>query len=262
MTAEGPRPSHTDRFNRSHAARLQSITLERLWRTAFGEDYPAEAKPNAFFSLTTLQHLVGALHLGPGHMLVDLGCGHGGPGLWVAQQVGANLIGIDLSAVGVALAQDRATVLGLGKRVRFKEGDLTATGLPEASCDAAMSLDVLLFVPDKPAAMREVARILRPGGRFGFTTWEQPGYSDRLGAPQLVDHRPLLVETGFNVETYEEPSNWQHQQRVLLEGIIASGSELGKEIDGAVAASYVAMAHGMLADMLSRRYVLVVARRR
>jgi len=262
MTVESQRPSLTDRFNRSHVARLQSVTLERLWRTAYGEDYPAEAKPNASFSRTILQRLVDALHAGPGHTLVDLGCGHGGPGLWVAQHVGANLIGIDLSAVGVALARDRAAALGLGERARFQEGDLTATGLPEASCDAAMSLDVLLFVADKAAAVREVARILRPGGRFGFTTWEQPGYSERLGALQLADHRPLLAATGFDVEIYEEPPDWQRQQRALLEGIIASESELANEIEAAVAASYVAMARGALADMPMRRYVFMVARRR
>jgi ubiquinone/menaquinone biosynthesis C-methylase UbiE len=51
--------------------------------------------------------------------------------------------------------------VGLGERVRFQVGDLTATGLPDASCDAVMSLDVLVFVPDKAAALREVARILR-----------------------------------------------------------------------------------------------------
>lgn len=86
MTAEGRRPSLGGRFNRSHMSRLQSATLERLYRTAYGEDYPAEAQPNAFVSRTTLQRLVGALHVGPGHTVVDLGCGHGDPGLWVARR--------------------------------------------------------------------------------------------------------------------------------------------------------------------------------
>jgi SAM-dependent methyltransferase len=262
MTAEGQRPSLTDRFNRSHAARLQSATLERLYRTAYGDDYPAEAHPNAFVSRTTLQRLGGALHVGPGHTVVNLGCGYGGPSLWVAQQLGVHLLGIDLSAVGVALARDRAAALGLGERARFQEGDLTATGLPEASCDAAMSLDVLVFVPDKAAAVHEVARILRPGGRFGFTTWEQSGYSTRLGAPQLADHRPLLATAGFDMEIYEEPLDWQRQQRVLLEGIIASEPELAEEMEAALAAGFVAMARGALADLPVRRYVCVVARRR
>lgn len=75
----------------------------------------------------------------------------------------------------------------------------------------------------------EVARILRSGGRSGFTTWEHSGYSARLGAPQLADHRPLLAAAGFDVEMYEEPPDWQRQKRVLLEGIIVSEPALAEE---------------------------------
>ena len=161
----------------------------------------------------------------------------------------------------MVLARDWAAALSFGERARFQEGDLTATGLLEASCDAAISLDVLVFVPDKAAAVREVARILRPSGRFGFTTWEQSGYSARLGAPQLADHRPPLVAAGFDVEIYEEPPDWQRQQRTLLEGIIASEPALAEEMEAASAAGFVAMARGALADLPVRRYVCVVARR-
>lgn len=262
MTAENRRPSLADNFNRSHAARLRSATLERIYRAAYGDDYPEEANPNAFFSRTTLQRLASALRVGPGHTVVDLGCGHGGPSLWVARQTGADLIGIDLSSVGVALAGERAAAVGLGERVRFQVGDLTATGLPDASCDAVMSLDVLVFVPDKAAALREVARILRAPGSFVFTTWEQPGYSARLGAQQLADHRPLLETAGFAIEVYEEPPDWQRQQRALVEGIIAAETELAEETGTAAAAGYVAMARGVLADLPVRRYVFLVARRR
>ena len=78
-----------------------------------------------------------------------------------------------------------------------------------------MSLDVLPFVPAKAAAIREVARILRPGGRFAFTTWEQlthPAPGDE-GDPQRqalaatfhghpllqsarVDYRQLIEQRG------------------------------------------------------------------
>jgi hypothetical protein len=49
----------------------------------------------------------------------------------------------------VALAQERAATIGMGERTRFQVGDLAATSLVDGSCDAAMSLDVLLFVPDQ-----------------------------------------------------------------------------------------------------------------
>jgi ubiquinone/menaquinone biosynthesis C-methylase UbiE len=117
--------------------------------------------------------------------------------LWVSSRTGANLIGIDISAAGVALAAEQALKLGIADRTQFQVGDLTATGLSDASCDALLSLDVLLFVPDKAAALHEFALILRIGGVFlGFTTREQQGYSARIGAEQLADHRPLLDRNG------------------------------------------------------------------
>jgi SAM-dependent methyltransferase len=191
-----------------------------------------------------------------------LGCGHGGPGLWVAQHTGANLIGVDLSEVGVALARERAIALGLADRARFQVGDLTATGLPDQSCDAVLSLDVLIFVRDKVAAVNEFARVLRSGGILGFTTWEQSGYSARLGAEQLADHHPILETSGFTIQAYEEPPDWRLQQRALADGLIAAEAEMSKEMDVATAAGYAAMARGSLADMRARRYVRVVAKKR
>ena len=261
MAGEDRPPAVAGNFDRAHAFRLQSAILERIYRTAYGREYPEEVHPSAFYSRATLLSMAAALRVGPGHTLVDLGCGHGGPGLWVARHVGADLIGIDLSSVGVALARERAVALGLGGRARFEVGDLMATGLPDASCDAAMSLDVLVFVPDKAAAVREVARILRPRARFAFSTWEQAGYSARLGSDQVADHRPLLEAAGFSVELHEEPPDWQRQHRALVEGIIAAEAELIEELGAPAAAGFVAMARGVLADLPVRRYVVVVARK-
>jgi SAM-dependent methyltransferase len=256
------RPNLADIFDSFHATRLKSSVLESVYRSAYGDEYPEEARANAFFSRTTLLQLLTALRVASGQTVVDLGCGHGGPGLWVAQQSGADLIGIDLSAVGVALAQERAVAAGLSQRARFHVGDIAATALPDASCDAAMSLDVLLFAPDKAAALREVARILPKDGSFAFTTWEQPGHSERLGAAQLADYRPVLEGAGFEIEIYEEPLNWRGQQRPLLEGIIAVQAQLAEEIGAAGAAGWVAMARGGLADLSVRRYVFGVAGKR
>jgi ubiquinone/menaquinone biosynthesis C-methylase UbiE len=261
MTDNAQPPGLTDRFNNSHAARLRSATLERVHCTAFGDDYAEDTNTNGFYSRTTLQRLCTALRLAPGRTLADLGCGHGGPGLWVARQTGADLIGIDISPVGVALANEQAVRLGLANRARFKVSDLTGTGLPDASCDAALSLDVLIFVADKAAAAREFARILKTGGTLGFTSWEQSGYSARLGTEQCADYRPLLEAAGFIIEAYEEPPEWRRQQRALAEGLIAAETEMSKEMEAATAAGYAAMARGVLADMPARRYIQVVAQK-
>ena len=182
--------------------------------------------------------------------------------MWIARQTGADLIGIDMSPVSVALAGEQAIRLGLANRARFMVGDLTFTGLPDASCDAALSLDVLAFVPDEFAAVREIARILRGGGVLGFTSLEQSGFSARLGVEQCVDHRPLLEVAGFTIETKEEPPEWQQQHHALAEGLVAAEVEMSQEIETTTAARWAAMGRGVLADMSVRRYVSIVAQKR
>ena len=262
MTDNARPPNVADSFNDRYTALLRSATWQRVHRTAYGNEYPEGTNTNGFYSRTTLQLLCDALRLTPGCTLADLGCGHGGPGLWVARETGADLIGIDISAVGVAVASEQALQLGLAERARFQVGDLTATGLPDAACDAVLSFDVFIFVPDKPAAAREFARILRTGGRLGFTTWEQSGYSERLGVMQLADHRPILETAGFTIEAYDEPDEWQGQQRALAEAIIAAETEMSSEMSASTATALAAMARGMLADMTVRRYVSAVAQKR
>lgn len=248
-------------FDGAHAAQLQSRTLRRIWQSAYGDDYPEEVTPTAFYSRSILLRLMTLLHVGAGQTLVDLGCGNGGAGLWFAQQLGTKLIGIDLSNAGIAAAKERADHLRLGNTSQFHQGNMTATGLPSASCDAAISLDVLCFVPEKAAAVGEVARILRPGARFGFTTWEQEGYSERLKSAQLADHRPTLLKAGFEIELYDEPVDWRRHQRAVLEGLLASEPELTSELAPLMVEHYKGLAQGMLCEMAARRYVLVCARR-
>ncbi len=102
MTDKEEQISFSENYNRAHAARLQSPTTERLYQAAYGDEYPAEISPSGFYTRTILRRLVDALNVGPGDTLADLGCGHGSTGLWVAQQLGADLVGIDLSSGGVA----------------------------------------------------------------------------------------------------------------------------------------------------------------
>jgi hypothetical protein len=103
---------------------------------------------------------------------------------------------------------------------------------------------------------------LKTGGFLGFTSWEQSGYSERLGVEQCADYRPLLEAAGLTVEAYEEPPDWQRQHRALREGLIAGEAEMSGEMEPAVAARFAAMARGGLADMALRRYIQVIAQKR
>jgi ubiquinone/menaquinone biosynthesis C-methylase UbiE len=113
-------------------------------------------------------------------VLLDAGCGWGGPGLWVARRLGCPLRGIDFSAAGVRHARDRAT--SLGADARFDVGTLEATGLPDRFADAVMSVDALHFTPDPVAAGRELLRATRPGASMVVTLWQAPRGPGRLTA--------------------------------------------------------------------------------
>jgi SAM-dependent methyltransferase len=142
-------------FDEGFTAMAASPGIRRVWELV-DPDLPPEVEPFSFVSVGLLGHVAHALALASGQTLVDLGCGRGGPGLWLARSQGASLIGVDFSLVAIQQASDRAALFGLAEAARFVVADLAATGLPDAIADAVVSIDALHFAVDLPAAGREV----------------------------------------------------------------------------------------------------------
>jgi ubiquinone/menaquinone biosynthesis C-methylase UbiE len=191
----------------------QSETFRRIWREhASGIDFPEGFDHISFVTSAEIQRIADMLREGPHAMLVDLACGTGGPGLWLARELGAKLTGVDISDVALDHARDRARQLGLASIAEFSSGSFAATGLPPASADAAVSFDALQYAPDKRAALDEIARVLRPGGRLVFTCFEfapeRVAGLPVLGTDPVDDYAPLLANAGFDVTTYEETPGW------------------------------------------------------
>ena len=76
-------------------------------QSVFAEDLPDEIDPFSFITLSGLEDIADWLDMSPGSLLVDLACGRGGPGLWLARRTGAELVGVDFSAVGIDHAQQQ-----------------------------------------------------------------------------------------------------------------------------------------------------------
>jgi len=109
---------------------------------------------------------VGHLALRPGETVLDLGSGPGLDALLAAKQVGptGRVVGVDMTSE--MLERARATAARAGaSQVEFRQGRLEALPVDDASVDAVTSNCVINLVPDKAAVFREVARVLRPGGR-------------------------------------------------------------------------------------------------
>lgn len=144
--------------------------------------------------------------------------------------------------------------------------DIVATGLPEAGFDGAMSVDTLWAAPDKAGALRETARILKPGARFAFTNWDRdlspPGY-----LPPLAGHRPLLGQAGFEIEIYEIQAGAEDRRRAYYERVVAAEPALIEEMGDEAAQRLITEARGTLGltdgtDYLAHsRRIFVVARK-
>ena len=108
--------------------------------------------------------------LQPGERVLDLGSGGGIDVLLSARRVGptGRVFGLDMTDEMLALAQRNAAEAGAAN-VEFLKGHIEAIPLPAASVDVIISNCVVNLAADKQAVFREIARVLRPGGRIGIT---------------------------------------------------------------------------------------------
>lgn len=181
-------------FDAQFQAQHGSTLLKELWAHAWGEQYPAEVAPSSGCPWRLLGLMVTVLRPAPGSTLVDLGCGPGGPGLWLARATGTRLVGVDWSAAAVRIAEERSPGWLPTGRARFRTGTFDATGLAAASADTVISVDALALAPDPHAALTEVRRVLRPGGRLLFTAAEPAAGLGPDGASSWAE---ILREAGL-----------------------------------------------------------------
>jgi ubiquinone/menaquinone biosynthesis C-methylase UbiE len=108
------------------------------------------------------------LSLRPGESVVDVGSGPGFLAAEMAAEVGptGRVSGIDISEQMLAMARQRCSKLGTAAPVDFQFGDATKLPFPDESFNVAVSTQVFEYVADVDAALGEVRRVLRPGGRI------------------------------------------------------------------------------------------------
>ncbi|WP_165252253.1 arsenite methyltransferase [Paludisphaera soli] len=150
--------------------------------------------------------------LKPGEVVVDLGSGGGLDVFLAARKVGPSgkAIGIDMTAAMVDLARRNAAKDG-APNVEFHLAPIDRMPLPDDSADCVISNCVLNLVPDKAAAFREIARILKPGGRLAVSDIAlkrplPPELASDLmayvgciaGAIPIEEYKADLLEAGFS----------------------------------------------------------------
>jgi arsenite methyltransferase len=133
----------------------------------YAEDWLAgmPASAIASFAGTGNPFAIGALH--PGERVVDVGSGAGLDSLIAARMVGpyGQVVGVDMTRAMLARARAAAVAAGL-PNVAFHEGYAELLPLPDGWADVVISNGALNLLPDKGAALSEMARVLGPNGRL------------------------------------------------------------------------------------------------
>jgi ubiquinone/menaquinone biosynthesis C-methylase UbiE len=134
-----------------------------------------------------------AARVGPGHHVLDVGCGTGVLALEAARRVGdrGRVVGLDVNDGMLAVARRKAPHLD------WRHGAAESLPFEPGAFDAVISQFALMFFQDRPAALREMLRVLRPGGRLAVAVWDvlerTPGYAavtallDRLFGRRVAD---------------------------------------------------------------------------
>ena len=129
--------------------------------------------------------------LAAGDKLLDVGCGTGSLTFELAGRAEPKEIhAIDYAPTFVEAARHRNT----DPRVKIEQADATALPFTDGQFDRAMAMLVLHFVPDAPLAIREMRRVVRPGGVVAAVVWDHLG--GMTGMRMIVDTIAALSETG------------------------------------------------------------------
>jgi len=251
-------PNKRDRVKNAYNTMYKikkSKIIRDIWRDAYEDDYPKEFDYDSFVTMTDLRDIVKYLNVGPNETFIDVGCGRGGPGMWIAREIGADYVGIDLSDIALEFAEQHAIQFGLEDKVSFQVGNICETSFTDNLFDGAISIDTLTFVPDKLGAICEVARILRPAASFVFTTWEQKKPN------KFNDYRLLLSNAGFKVDLYKETLDWERRQRKVYQTILDSKDILIKDMGEEGSRPWIREAQRGFPTLKYLKRILVVAKK-
>ena len=140
------------------------------------------------------------LEVQPGDTVLEVGFGGGGLLAMILDATQGEVAGVDLSEAMVARARRRFAKV---PRLRLLPGSVDALPLADASVDKACSVNNIYFWPDPEAAMAELARVIRPGGRLAIAfeppaelrKW--PGHRFGFRLFEEAEVRSLMIGAGF-----------------------------------------------------------------
>jgi SAM-dependent methyltransferase len=150
--------------------------------------------------LSTTKELVELCGITESSYVLEVGCGTGATARYLAQKVGCRVLGVDIRPSMIDQARERAARGGVEERVEFRVADATALPFDGGTFDVVLVESVTTFIQDKAAAIREYARILKPGGCVGLNEelWHQ-----KPVPPEIVEYVAFTWDVRAEIPTLQ-----------------------------------------------------------
>lgn len=186
-------PSPVDLYNSAYT-RHEHDLYRQIRTETYGHDLGQTSWVNQDESYSIPHHLC----LTPDSTVLEVGCGSGFYALHLAQSVGCRITGIDLNPHGIASATQLNSTAGLEALARFQQCDASQSlTFGNATFDAVFANDVICHIPCRPELLRELFRVLRPGGRLLF--------SDALIIGGVISHEELATRSSIGPYFFSPP---------------------------------------------------------
>ena len=209
----------------------------------------------------------------PGSLVLDAGCGLGGPARYLAETFDCEVIGVDLSPSYVAVANLLTARSVVSGRVQAEVGDLTDLAFTDGQFDLVWTQHVAMNIRDRAALYRELRRVLKPGGRLAFydalaadgepevrypTPWAETAELSTVLTEART--RKVLEDCGFRVTHWDDVSEtaagWLGQQRTAPQtGVTVPGGGAGMVLGPRIGG----MAMNFATNLTERRLRLIMA---